>query len=105
MLVHPQTQFTPLPEALCLIISGLCREGHPADLDGIREGLAKKYEGIQQPSEHIIYETLDCLLKERKIYHTGNKQHYVNVEVFFMSCPYFHICMCFFLPLISMVTF
>ena len=82
----PQAQFTPLPEALCQIISDLTRSAPSsptqdqgqmrglkvgASLDAVLDKLQESYKGIQQPSEQIVYETLGSLMKERKVYHTG----------------------------------
>lgn len=72
MLVLNQTQFTPLPEALCIIISDLNQARALASFDIIMEKLGETYKGLHQPSEQIVYETLDSLLNERKLYHTGN---------------------------------
>ncbi len=72
MTVIPQTQFTPLPEALCLIVSELSSHSNKVPtLEAIQEKLQHKFPGMQQPSEQIVYETLDAMMKERKIYHTG----------------------------------
>lgn len=68
----PQAQFTPLPEALCLVVSRLNRDSQPATLGAVRDGLWGVYRGIKQPSEEIVYETLESLLKEHKLYHTGD---------------------------------
>lgn len=45
----PQTQFVPLPEVLCLVISQLNRVGHPATLDTIAEEIAHEYPGMSVP--------------------------------------------------------
>ena len=67
-----QTQFTPLPEALCVVIHELNSELLAATLDSVQERLADRYRGMQPPPEEIVYETLGSLMKERKIYHTGS---------------------------------
>ena len=74
MQLVAQAQFTPLPEALCMIISDINKGGNiPATFEEILKHLKKKYKNVHQPSEEIVYEALGNLLKERKIYHTGNK--------------------------------
>lgn len=74
MELLPQTQFTPLPEALCLIVSELTSNNNGmASLDKVLDRLRDTYYGIQQPSEQIVYETLGSLIKERKLYHTGTE--------------------------------
>jgi hypothetical protein len=67
----PQTQFTPLPEALCIIISDLTKSQPAASFDAILDHMKDRYRGLQQPKEQITYETLGSLIKDRKIYHTG----------------------------------
>ena len=80
MAVVQQAQFTPLPEALCLIIRELNHAHVPATLDNVQERLHERYRGMQRPSEEIVYETLGSLLKERKIYHTGNSCKYSHTN-------------------------
>jgi hypothetical protein len=81
----PQAHFTPLSEALCQIISDITRSSTQetdllrrlhvgASLDSILDRLQDSYRGLQQPSEHIVYETLGNLMKDRKIYHTGRQK-------------------------------
>lgn len=72
MCLIQQTQFTPLPEALCVVIHELNVEELPATLDSVQERLHDRYKGMQSPPEEIVYETLGSLMKERKIYHTGS---------------------------------
>lgn len=52
----PQTQFIPLPEVLCLIISGLNRLGQPATLSSIIENLQEEYSGMTIPKQVLINE-------------------------------------------------
>ena len=75
MSVIPQTQFTPLPEVLCLVISQLTRESGTrgaASLEAILQELAHRYHGMQQPSEHLVYQALGSLCSEGNVYHTGS---------------------------------
>ena len=71
MMPIAQSQFTPLPEALCITISDLTKNNEDASFDAIMEELKNRYKGLQQPTEQITYQTLGSLIKERKIYHTG----------------------------------
>ena len=77
----PQTQFTPLPEALCLIIHELRRSNMAATLGSIESRLREHYRGMQTPHEQVIYEALDSLLQERKIYHTGEFRNFLLVLI------------------------
>ena len=74
MSVIPQTQFTPLPEVLCLVISQLNRatSSRFASLEAILQELAHLYHGMQQPSEQLVYQALGSLCSEGNVYHTGN---------------------------------
>ena len=73
MTVIPQTQFTPLPEVLCLVISKLNRDSatRAASLEAILQELAHRYHGMQQPSEHLVYQALGSLCSEGNVFHTG----------------------------------
>lgn len=71
MQVIPQTQFIPLPEALCLIIMDLNNSQIVATLDTVYERLKHSYQGIHLPSNQLVYDTLGQLIRERKVFHTG----------------------------------
>lgn len=74
MQVVPQTQFIPLPESLCLIIMDLNNNRIIATLDLIRERLAHCYgPDMQLPNDQLIYDTLGQLIRERKVFHTGEE--------------------------------
>lgn len=47
----PQTQFIPLPEVLCLIVSNLNRLGEPATLTKIVSSLTDEYDGMCIPKQ------------------------------------------------------
>lgn len=69
-----QTPYTPLTDILCMIISDCNRVHVCATFDVILAQLNEYFSTIQQPSEAIVYGTLDQLLKDRKIYHSGKKR-------------------------------
>jgi hypothetical protein len=71
MQVIPQTQFIPLPEALCLIIMDLNNSQIVATLDTVCERLKIGYQGLHLPSNQHVYDTLGQLIRERKVFHTG----------------------------------
>ena len=71
MQVIPQTQFTPLPDALCLIISDLERWGILASFPEIQLRLCEVYRGMHQPPDDLIHETLAKLMKEGKVFQRG----------------------------------
>ena len=69
--VAQQTQFTPLPEALCVIVAELNRRSIPATVDSVLKELSQLYRDVQAPPERMVYEVLDVLISERKLLHTG----------------------------------
>lgn len=71
MEVIPQTQFIPLSEILCMVILDLNNKQVVATLDIIQERLNQCYKGMQIPAPPVIYDTLGTLIRERKIFHTG----------------------------------
>ncbi len=101
MGVIAQTQFTPLPEVLCLVIaqlnsrgpgvgatSGAAAPGSPgggaggfASLEAILRELALRYHGVQQPSEQLVYQALGSLCSEGNIYHTGENKNMARTEI------------------------
>ncbi|KAK3607159.1 hypothetical protein CHS0354_004419 [Potamilus streckersoni] len=82
MQVIPQTQFIPLPEALCLIIMDLNNRQILATLDVVRERLYQWYQGMHLPSDQLIYDTLGALIRERKVFHTGSGYFVVTPDTF-----------------------
>ncbi|XP_063701954.1 rho GTPase-activating protein gacZ isoform X2 [Culicoides brevitarsis] len=81
-IVQPtiQTQFTPLPEALCDVIMDLTTQGQSATIENIRHQLGIKFSHMQQPSSEIIYNALAQLMQEHKIYQTAKGYFIVTPE-------------------------
>jgi hypothetical protein len=75
-----QTQWTPLPEAVCAVILRLSRQGRPAGIETIREALIMTFPHVSPPSEQALYDTLVQLTTERKLYHTSNGYFIVTPE-------------------------
>lgn len=73
MLPVLQTQFTPLPESICIAVSALNQTNIKATLESVRDKLRLSYEDVQLPPDQIIYDTLGTLIRERKLYHTGKQ--------------------------------
>ncbi|XP_045214185.2 uncharacterized protein LOC123564574 isoform X2 [Mercenaria mercenaria] len=84
MQVIPQTQFIPLPEALCLIIMDLNNSQIVATLDTVCERLKFGYQGLHLPSNQHVYDTLGQLIRERKVFHTGCGYFVVTPDTFRM---------------------
>ena len=75
-----QAHFTPLPEALCMIIADINKVGCLATFDMILEALSLTHKDVAQPPEEIVYEALSLLMKERKIYHTGRREDIFDLK-------------------------
>ncbi|XP_066258108.1 storkhead-box protein 1 isoform X1 [Euwallacea similis] len=76
----PQTQWTPLPEAVCAIVLKLSSQGRPAGIETIREALILAFPHVSLPSEQTLYDTLVQLTKERKLYNTSSGYYIVTPE-------------------------
>ncbi|RZC35269.1 hypothetical protein BDFB_002541, partial [Asbolus verrucosus] len=75
-----QTQWTPLPEAVCAVVLRLSRQGRPAGIETIREALIMAFPHVSPPSEQALYDTLVQLTTERKLYHTSNGYFIITPE-------------------------
>ncbi|XP_044750393.1 putative uncharacterized protein DDB_G0277255 [Coccinella septempunctata] len=75
-----QTQWTPLPEAVCAVILRLSSQGKPAGIETIRESLYMVFPHVSPPSEQVLYDTLAQLTAEKKLYHTANGYFIVTPE-------------------------
>ncbi|KAI4465951.1 winged helix domain-containing protein [Holotrichia oblita] len=75
-----QTQWTPLPEAVCAVVLRLSSQGRPAGIETIRESLIMAFPHVSPPSERILYDTLVQLTTERKLYHTSRGYFIVTPE-------------------------
>jgi len=62
-----QGQFTPLSEALCLVILELTSANQNATIDTVRSALQIFFSNIQPPNEHIIYDAMANLMSENKV--------------------------------------
>ncbi|XP_045472058.1 storkhead-box protein 1 [Harmonia axyridis] len=75
-----QTQWTPLPEAVCAVVLRLSSQGKPAGIETIRESLYMVFPHVSPPSEQVLYDTLAQLSAEKKLYHTANGYFIVTPE-------------------------
>ncbi|CAH1961962.1 unnamed protein product [Acanthoscelides obtectus] len=75
-----QTQWTPLPEAVCSVVLRLSTQGRPAGIPTIREALEAAFPHVEPPSEETLYDILAQLTKERKLYNTTKGYYIVTPE-------------------------
>ena len=65
------TNFTPLPDALCSIILQMNRRNRPATVSTIKSELESHYRHVQPPSDQVVFEALNNLMREKKLCLTG----------------------------------
>lgn len=75
-----QTQWTPLPEAICAVVLRLSSQGRPAGIETIRQALMLAFPHVSPPNERVLYDALAQLTTERKLYQTSNGYFIVTPE-------------------------
>ncbi|XP_035186128.1 storkhead-box protein 1 isoform X2 [Oxyura jamaicensis] len=78
-------QSLPLVEEICCAISDMNADRMMVTQKTLVEKLVKSYPGIAVPSHKILYNILGALIKERKIYHTGEGYFMVTPNTYFVA--------------------
>ena len=62
-----QSQFTPLPEALCWVIWELNLAERSTALDNVVRALGNAFPDLVPPTDKVVYDTLGKLIRDRKV--------------------------------------
>ncbi|XP_063612005.1 uncharacterized protein LOC134785574 [Penaeus indicus] len=71
MTTVPQSQFTPLGDALCWVIHRLRETAGVAEAEAVRASLSAHFPSLVLPDADLVHAALSTLIRQRKVYHNG----------------------------------